>query len=159
MPPNREGMLKLFLALNLQVTPVKCIDCLLFIRGPKLENSDPEEYDSEKLITWFMLNIRNLKHINLKEVDPDWVDDYIRQMNQNSQSIPLPLQRPDPEEFLKKYTGNGGNTVSRVLQLSDGQSTAPTAFEGYGINAVNMATNYHMLSSKHGERRGKSINY
>ena len=77
MPPNRETMLKLFLALNLTVTPVKCIDCLLFIIGPKLENSDPEEYDPEKLITWFMLNIRNLKHINLKEVDKDWVDENI----------------------------------------------------------------------------------
>lgn len=120
MPPNRESLLKLFLALNLQVTPIKCIDCLLFIRGPKLENSDPEEYEPEKLVTWFMLNIRNLKHINLKEVDKDWVEENIVQADYNSLSLPLPPQRPDPEDFLKKGTGNGGFTLNRVLQASDG---------------------------------------
>jgi hypothetical protein len=61
---------------------------------------------------------------------------------------------------LKKGTGNGGFTLNRVLQASDGQSTAPSAFEGYGINAQDMAINYNILSTKHGDKqRGRHINY
>lgn len=120
MPPTRETLKKLFFALNLQVTPVKTIDCLLYIRGPKLENSDPEEFDFEKLIQWFMMNIRNLKHINLKEVDRDWVEENIVQADYNSLSLPLPPQRPDPEDYLKKGSGNGGFSLNRVLHASDG---------------------------------------
>ena len=115
MPPSREGLTKLFVACNLNVNPVKCIDCLLFCRGPKLENSDPEEFDFEKLIAWFIINIRHLKHITLKEVDKDWVEENIMQSDYNSLSLPLPPQRPDPEEFLRKGTGTGGFPLNKIL--------------------------------------------
>jgi len=32
-------------------------------------------------------------------------------------------------------------------------------FEGYGINAQDMAINYNILSSKHGDRRGRPVNF
>ena len=55
-----------------------------------MEQSDPEEFDFEKLIQWFMLNIRNLRHINFKEVDKDWVEENMVQADYNSLSLPLP---------------------------------------------------------------------
>lgn len=57
------------------VQPVKCIDCILYCRGPKLENSNPEDFDFYKIVQWFGINLRNLKHIDLKDVDPEWVEE------------------------------------------------------------------------------------
>jgi len=49
MPPTRESLNKLFEALNLNLPSVRCIDCILFCRGIKMENSNPDEFDIEKL--------------------------------------------------------------------------------------------------------------
>lgn len=79
LPPTKESLAKLFTNLNLLVSPVKLIDCLVFIKtaANKPENpvkkKDPNtgktleeewSYDPTKLITWFHLNIRTFKHID-----------------------------------------------------------------------------------------------
>lgn len=69
MPPTRDGLARLFEAINLYATTVTCIDCLLFCRGHKLEKSNPEDFNIDKLIQWFTLNIRTLKHISYEGID------------------------------------------------------------------------------------------
>ena len=97
MPPSRKGMTKLFKMCNLLVQPVKCIDCILFCRGPKLENSDPEEFDFDKLVQWFVLNIRNLRHISYKDIDPDWLEENMPGNDYNGVGYMNTPYKPDPE--------------------------------------------------------------
>ena len=61
---------KLFTQLNLSLPKVAIIDCLLFCRGMKMENSDPEQFDIERFYQWFIANIRTFRHIHTKDVDP-----------------------------------------------------------------------------------------
>jgi hypothetical protein len=75
MPPTRSALLKLFEAMNLHIPTVRAIDCLLHCRGIRLEKSDPEDFDVNKLYQWFCRNLRTLKHISLDTVDPDWVEE------------------------------------------------------------------------------------
>lgn len=63
MPPTKASLKKLFDLLNLDVSPVKILDCMLMCRGKKMEASiEPEDYDCTKLVNWLVLNIRTLKH-------------------------------------------------------------------------------------------------
>lgn len=63
MPPTKASLKKLFELLNLEVSPVKILDCMLMCRGKKMEASiEPEDYDCTKLVNWLVLNIRTLKH-------------------------------------------------------------------------------------------------
>ena len=73
MPPTREGFAQLCKGMNLKITPTKILDALLFIRGPSMENSDPEEFDFDKVIAWFMLNIKTMRHLDLSKADPVWL--------------------------------------------------------------------------------------
>lgn len=50
MPPTREGFAQLCKGMNLKISPIKILDALLFIRGPQMENSDPEEFDFDKVV-------------------------------------------------------------------------------------------------------------
>ena len=70
MPPTKVGLRKLFDILNLDVSPVKLLDCMLMCRGKKMEASiEPEDYDCTKLVNWFVLNIRTLKHKDTRSID------------------------------------------------------------------------------------------
>jgi hypothetical protein len=76
--PTRQQLAALFDSLNLKVSPVKVIDCLIYCRGKEMEQAKPENFSMEKLMTWFAMNIRTLKHKSLKKekiVDPDWLED------------------------------------------------------------------------------------
>ena len=74
MPPTKATLSRLFDILNLEVSPIKIIDCMLFIRGKKMENSDPSEFDIKKLYQWFNINLRTLKHKDYEKVDPEWIN-------------------------------------------------------------------------------------
>ena len=75
MPPTREGLRRLFEAMNLDVSPVKCIDCMVYTRGKKMENSNPDDFDMKRLVQWFMLNLRTFKHADEGTVDREWRED------------------------------------------------------------------------------------
>ena len=75
MPPGRVCLTKLFDSINLSVPTVSIIDCILYCRGPKMENSDPEEFEMDKLVQWFILNIRTFKHQRSEGVDPYWLEE------------------------------------------------------------------------------------
>ena len=73
MPPTKLSLKKLFVLMNLDVSPVKLLDCLVFCRGKKMEASlEPEDYDSSKLVQWFVMNIRTFKHLDYKKIDSEW---------------------------------------------------------------------------------------
>jgi hypothetical protein len=43
-----------------------------------MDNADPAEYSINKLVKWFVMNVRTLNHISLKKegvVDPDWLEE------------------------------------------------------------------------------------
>ena len=62
-------------ALNLKVNDRKCIEAILYIRGPEMEKSNPDEFKLEKLINWFQLNLQTLEHESMEIVDRDWLAD------------------------------------------------------------------------------------
>lgn len=152
MPPTRESLGNIFKGLNLNVPTVRLIECLLFCRGIKLENSDPEEFEIDKLYKWVDLNLKSMPHINTKGVHPEWLS--MRQStaggHQRTNTLPLPPLKPDPNFFLRKGMGNGAAMTNRILLMSQNfnasQSTAPTAFEKYGMSANQMAVAF---DSKH----------
>lgn len=74
MPPTRDAINKLFESLNLQLPSVRCIDCILFCRGIKMENSNPDDFDINRLLEWFTTNLRTFSHITTKGVDPQWLE-------------------------------------------------------------------------------------
>ena len=75
MPPTRDGLRRLFEAMNLDVSPVKCLDCMVYCRGKKMENSNPDDFDMKRLVQWFMLNLRTFKHADEAAADRDWRED------------------------------------------------------------------------------------
>ena len=58
MPPTKDGLARLFTALNLFVPTVKVLDCLVYCRGKQMEHAPDKEFDLKKLIAWFELNLR-----------------------------------------------------------------------------------------------------
>lgn len=53
MPPTKNSVKKLFDGLNLEISPVKIIECILYCRGNKMELSleaSEEKYDITKLV-------------------------------------------------------------------------------------------------------------
>lgn len=72
-PPTRHSLKLLFEALNLFVAPTKLIDALIYSRGPKMEEEPAENFDLDKLVQWFLLNLKTLKHIDYKYADPEWM--------------------------------------------------------------------------------------
>lgn len=72
-PPTRQSLKLLCKALNIQVSENKILDAMICCRGPKLENEPEENFDEDKLVLWFQINLKMLKHINYEEADPDWI--------------------------------------------------------------------------------------
>ena len=67
--------------MNLDVTPVRVIDCLIYCRGNAMEEARPEDFSLPRLVNWFVMNIRTLKHLSHKKdknVDQEWLEDYER---------------------------------------------------------------------------------
>jgi hypothetical protein len=53
MPPTKISVKKLFHGLNLEISPSKIIECILYCRGKKMEYSieaSEEKYDITKLV-------------------------------------------------------------------------------------------------------------
>ena len=63
----------LFKALNLRVAPTRLLDALIYSRGPKMEEEPPESFTLEKLVSWFMLNLKTIKHLDYKQADQEWL--------------------------------------------------------------------------------------
>ena len=68
MPPTRESLNRLFEKLNLYVPSFKVLDCLVHCRGKKMEEAPPEEFQMKRLVHWFELNLRALKHLDERKV-------------------------------------------------------------------------------------------
>ena len=68
MPPTKDGLHRLFKALNLAVPSVKVVDCLVFCRGKKMEDGPADDFDLKKLVAWFELNLRTLHHVDERKV-------------------------------------------------------------------------------------------
>ena len=72
-PPTRSSLDLLFRALNLKIAPTKLIDALIYSRGPKMEDEPAENFNEDKLVQWFLLNLKTLKHIDYNLADPEWL--------------------------------------------------------------------------------------
>ena len=155
--PTRKDLTALFKALNLNVTTQKILDCLIYCRGRDMDNGKPELYSIEKLINWFMMNIRTINHISLnkeKIADQEWLEDKKRnEKTQHLRSIPLPW-KPHPKAFIRRGTGTGGSHVNRILRNRDRYTleTSSGVFPEYGLNSRNMARSYDAQSRKHQNR-------
>ena len=87
MPPTKESLAKLFALINLKVSPVKVIDCLVYIKSaanrpkkikdPKTGKEIEQEwiYDMTKLVTWLHINIRTFQHLDTSKVEKNWKDE------------------------------------------------------------------------------------
>ena len=73
MPPTRNDLSNLCKALNIRITDRKCIEAILYMRGPEMEKSRKSDFLIEKLIHWFQLNLQYLEHDNLELVDTEWL--------------------------------------------------------------------------------------
>jgi len=134
MPPTKAGLQKLFVLMNLDVSPGKLLDCLVYCRGKKLEQSiEPEDYDSSKLVQWFVMNIRTLKHLDLKKVDPGWVEDYYNNLSLAQESIRGAPWKPHPKAYIRRGTGTGGSHLNHIIKSNKIVNYGP------GMNA-SMAT-------------------
>lgn len=60
-------------ALNLRFTEQMIIEIARFIYGPKMACEDKEDFDAERLVKWFQLNLHSIQHENLDLVDPHWI--------------------------------------------------------------------------------------
>mmetsp|Transcript_26965 Transcript_26965/g.41091 ORF Transcript_26965/g.41091 Transcript_26965/m.41091 type:complete len:102 (+) Transcript_26965:176-481(+) len=49
MPPSKATLSKLFDILNLEVSPIKIIDCLVYSRGKRMESSNPTDFNIKRL--------------------------------------------------------------------------------------------------------------
>jgi hypothetical protein len=72
-PPTRWSLNLLFRAINLKVSPTRLIDALIYSRGPKMDEEPAENFNMDKLIQWFLLNLKTIKHIDYKLADPEWL--------------------------------------------------------------------------------------
>ena len=52
LPITKEGILRLFKALNLHCTEMTAYEGLLYCRGNKMENSPEDAFDFDKMITF-----------------------------------------------------------------------------------------------------------
>ena len=61
-------------------------------------------------------------------------------------NLPVNCLKPDPQFYLKKGMGNGGNTYNKTVMLTEGATTSGHAFEKFGINAKPMAEVYNLAT-------------
>ena len=116
MPPTREGLKKLFIELNLDISPVKVLDCLISVRGKRMEQSNPDDFNMDKLLTWVMKNIRTFYHLDYSTVDPEWLEDFEHNQELARKSIPAPAWKPHPQAYIRRGTGNGGTHINHILR-------------------------------------------
>jgi len=89
------------------------LEAIYFIRGPKLEEENPDHFKFDKLVAWFTLNIQTLRHLDMKKADQDWLRRKTRREMISSLSLPKPTKKPDPKKFLRRtirdrYLGANG---------------------------------------------------
>jgi hypothetical protein len=171
MPPTRDGLRRLFEAMNLEVSPIRCIDCLVYCRGKKMEHSNPDDFDMKRLVQWFMLNLRTFKHADESAADRDWREDTKARGQLARSSLPAPPWKPHPSAFMRGHTGSGGRHLSRILKsrglrvekhaccndVEVVQETAPSAFQEYGIGAPTMASTYDFVTNMQAKGRGGAL--
>lgn len=136
MPPTREGLEKLFVCLNVAVSIRKCIDCVVYCRGKKMELANQDEFDFQRLLKWFMLNIRTFKHLNEEIVDKEWIEETKYKEIRDKKSLVAPSWKPHPQAFIRRGTGTGGQHYSRILKsrglkVSDSQFGIETASKAF----------------------------
>ena len=57
----------------------------------------------EKVIQWFLLNMKTLRHDDLRKADPNWLNSQRDKVEKRSRDLrDLSPKRPDPRIFLKK---------------------------------------------------------
>mmetsp|Transcript_2782 Transcript_2782/g.4363 ORF Transcript_2782/g.4363 Transcript_2782/m.4363 type:complete len:116 (-) Transcript_2782:180-527(-) len=101
LPPTKQTLVKLFDLLNLDVSPVKVIDCLVYCRGKKMDEADPEEFQMNSLYEWFMINLRTLKHLSLDRVDKEWIYETKKNNYFISKEQNRPLWQPHPKAYIR----------------------------------------------------------
>lgn len=161
VPPTKDSLAKLFVAINLAVSPVRIIDCLVFIKPaskkPKTlkKRKDPKTgveieeewiYDTTKLIQWFHLNVRTFKHLDESKADKTWMEGIHENTAQAQTKLVASSWLPHPKAYMRGRTGTGGTHVSRIIK-SRGAARS-SAFQEYGIQAETMASTYDYQNSR-----------
>ena len=65
-PPTKYSFELLCKALNLKVTPTRIYDAIIYSRGPKMDEEPPEKFSYKKLIHWFLMNLKTIRHENVE---------------------------------------------------------------------------------------------
>ena len=73
IPITRDGMVTLCNSMNLKIKPTKAIDAVIYCRGPKMEQSPEEDFNIEKLVHWFQMNMKTMQHADPSKADQNWV--------------------------------------------------------------------------------------
>lgn len=115
LPPTKQSLVTLFKNLNLRVPMQRVYECLIFCRGAKMEQSNPDDFQLDTLIDWFLINIRTLDHLDEKKVDKTWIAEKRRIQAAAASSLPPEPWKPQPKAFIRKGTGSGGGYVNRLL--------------------------------------------
>ena len=55
--------------MNIHLSYLMATDAILYCRGKELENSN--EFDMDKLIQWFLMNIKTLRQIKYNDISDD----------------------------------------------------------------------------------------
>ena len=128
MPPTKQSLLKLFEVLNLKVSPVRVIDCLVYCKDaqkPKVtrrkdkngkEIIEESQYDTSKLIQWLHLNIRTFEHLDKSKVDEEWKQEVNDHKSVAKDTLMPMAWKPHPKAYIRRHTGTGGSHINRIVK-------------------------------------------
>ena len=157
--PTRDSLSKVFKHLNLDVKPVRVLECLIAVRGPEMEQASEASFSMDKLVSWIWKHIRSFKHLDDKKADSSWVKANETATGFCTQSLPPAPWKPEPTAYMRKGTGSGGGYINRLLYQRNKspyirqEQTQTNVFSEYGLNAKTAASSYDYQSRKEKRKR------
>ena len=152
MPPTKEGLRKLCEILNLAVSPVKIIDCMIFCKSAAKKPAGRKDlatglmieadwvYDTTKLVQWFQINIRTFRHLDESRIDKHWREEVEENVSAAHRTMRATAWKPHPQAYMRGRTGTGGTHINKIVKSRNGRLS--TAFQEYGIGAETMASSF-----------------
>ena len=82
-----------------------------------MEMDPPENFHMDKLVNWFEMNLRAIRHIDDKKViDKEWLSAKRKKTREIARKSVSPiLELPNPRGFVRGGKGSGGHHINRIL--------------------------------------------
>ena len=113
-----------------------------------MDEATQEEFQMDKLVQWFVLNIRTLSHIKVTKdsiTDQEWLEEKERATHLTTLSaLPRPW-KPHPKAYIRRGTGTGGVHYNKILRSRDERTqltNSTKAFGEYGMAAEGVANSF-----------------